>query len=632
MQATLKSFASLLVVLVLLGGSAWVGVWRLQRGTGGAQFDDDDLEPGQRTPPVLVPNSPLVAAASDPALSADSGLPRVIMEPAAAMARAQLDLAQDLRRVQRAIRRGGPFNAADLTAMGTLLEAELREPGADLRAALQTLIQDFSEAARERIGPELLPAALQFGNALRLRLDRYPEAQALLTAIESVREREERLAGAEAVLASEVTTVARLNTALTAVRQVLEADGGNTRAQRALEQIERRHIDQALARVADGDFQRAEEALARAAGVRADSPAVVKAGSQVRAARLQAEAAALQDFEAQVLARDYDDAARSLDRLLALPIDVARAEQLRERLQNARLYGNHRPGASFSDALTEGGNGPRMKVLPVGSLRMGSPDSENGRRSNEGPQRVLRIHRGLAMAMTETTVAEFRQFVQATGHVTDAERLGYSQTYQERTGRLQRTRGVQWRKNFRGDPARDRSPVVHVSHRDAEAYARWLADQTGARYRLPTEAEFEYALRGDTRTPFWWGEGVPTEVVENLTGSGDSSRNQRRWNTAFTPYSDGHWGPAPVRSFKANGYGLYDMAGNVSEWVQDCWHDSYLRAPDDLSAWVNPGCDQRVVRGGSWGSPPAEARSAFRMGVAAEHRGARVGFRVVREL
>jgi formylglycine-generating enzyme required for sulfatase activity len=192
--------------------------------------------------------------------------------------------------------------------------------------------------------------------------------------------------------------------------------------------------------------------------------------------------------------------------------------------------------------------------------------------------------------------------------------------------------GVTWEMDYDGRQASDDEPVVHVSWNDAVAYTRWLARGTGKPYRLPTEAEFEYALRGGKRTRYWWGEGAPGEVVENLTGQGDVSRNQRQWSVYFKDYTDRYWGPAPVGSFEPNPYGLYDMGGNVAEWVMDCWHDTYLRAPVDGSAWINPGCKLRVVRGGYWASSPEQSRSAFRISAVPDRHDARIGFRVARDL
>ena len=178
----------------------------------------------------------------------------------------------------------------------------------------------------------------------------------------------------------------------------------------------------------------------------------------------------------------------------------------------------------------------------------------------------------------------------------------------------------------------DDLPVLHVSARDADAYAEWLSAQSGQRYRLPSEAEFEYALRagGDGRFP--WGDGAPAEGAGNLTGARDRSPGGRDWRNAFAGYGDGYWGPAPVGHFAANAYGLHDLAGNVGEWVADCWHDGYRRAPDGGAAWFNPGCRTRVMRGGAWASAPEQTRSAWRAPAGVETTNARIGFRVVREL
>jgi formylglycine-generating enzyme required for sulfatase activity len=189
-----------------------------------------------------------------------------------------------------------------------------------------------------------------------------------------------------------------------------------------------------------------------------------------------------------------------------------------------------------------------------------------------------------------------------------------------------------WQDDYAGNKAAADLPVVNISWNDAEAYANWLSQRTGKTYRLPNESEFEYALRGGTTTRYWWGDGTPTKPVENLTGSGDRSRSGRHWSNAFRGYNDGYWGPAPVMSFAANPFGLYDINGNVSEWVQDCWHESYVRSPSDGSAWLNPGCSAHVVRGGSWGSSPVQVTSAYRQGTDGSARSGRVGFRVVREL
>jgi len=273
-----------------------------------------------------------------------------------------------------------------------------------------------------------------------------------------------------------------------------------------------------------------------------------------------------------------------------------------------------------------------MVVIPTGSFQMGAADSDDGHIDAERPQHAVTIGKGSAMARTAVTVGEFREFVRASGYVPDSLKLGGSSVYDERSGALRDDSDATWQDDYAGHKADDKLPVVNVSWRDATAYADWLSQRTGKVYRLPSEAEFEYALRGGTTSRYWWGDGVPTHPVENLTGSGDRSHRGRRWSNAFRGYRDGYWGLAPVMSFAANPFGLYDINGNVSEWVQDCWHDSYIRAPNDGTAWLNPGCRARVVRGGSWGSSPDQVNSAYRQGANGDVRNGRVGFRVVREL
>jgi len=222
--------------------------------------------------------------------------------------------------------------------------------------------------------------------------------------------------------------------------------------------------------------------------------------------------------------------------------------------------------------------------------------------------------------------------VNRTGYKSDAEKHGYAIVYDHLSGRLTRRDDIDWEHDYEGREAGEDLPVVHVSWNDAAAFARWLANGTGKPYRLPSEAEFEYALRAGSRGPYWWGEGTPRNAVENLTGEHDISRGRRQWNSYFKGYDDGYWGPAPVASYDPNPFGLHDISGNVGEWVMDCWHDTYIRAPTDGSAWLNPGCKLRVIRGGYWASAPEQARSAFRLSALPDRSEARVGFRIARDL
>ena len=164
---------------------------------------------------------------------------------------------------------------------------------------------------------------------------------------------------------------------------------------------------------------------------------------------------------------------------------------------------------------------------------------------------------------------------------------------------------------------RGRRPVINVSWHDAQAYAAWLSSETGAEYRLPSEAEWEYAARGGTTTVYSWGNEIGSNRA-NCDGCGS------QWDDEMT---------APVGSFAANAWGLHDMLGNIEEWVEDCWHGNYAGAPEDGSAWTAGGdCSERVRRGGRWWNTPSGIRAAWRLSVNAGSRGYFGGFRVARTL
>jgi formylglycine-generating enzyme required for sulfatase activity len=162
--------------------------------------------------------------------------------------------------------------------------------------------------------------------------------------------------------------------------------------------------------------------------------------------------------------------------------------------------------------------------------------------------------------------------------------------------------------------------VISVSWEDAVAYAEWLSQQTGKHYRLPTEAEWEYTARAGTETAYWWGDEIGKNRA-NCNGCGS------QWDGKQT---------APVGSFKPNPWRLHDTAGNVYEWVQDCWHKNYAGAPEDGSkVWETEGsgdCNLRVIRGGSWNDWPRLVRSATRGGHVPGLRANTLGFRLAQDL
>ena len=272
---------------------------------------------------------------------------------------------------------------------------------------------------------------------------------------------------------------------------------------------------------------------------------------------------------------------------------------------------------------------PEMVVIPAGEFRMGSPSSEDGRGDWEGPQHQVTL-KSFALGLFEVTRAEYAAFVSATGHP-DGDRC---RTDDGRGNWEWRWRnGASWRDpKFRQG---DDHPVVCVSWEDAQSYVGWLSRETGERYRLASAAEWEYAARAGTSTSWYWGNSVVGQCVHANGGDFSLRRQYRRVEGFGSPAScdDGMAYTAPVGSYEANAFGLFDMPGNVWEWVEDCWHGSYREAPSDGTAWVRDGdCGRRVLRGGSWARDPYRLRSAH---YATEPVGDRIGhngFRVARAL
>ena len=538
-----------------------------------------------------------------------------------------------LGRADKALHAGRVAGAAD-SAAALYQQAIKLKP--DSRRAAQGL-DDVRARLVAAIGQDIAlgdaDAAADLLDSLREVPDSAADVKTLDASLATLQKVRPMLAQAASLLDRGKVDGGGQDNALAVYRQVLVFDPENAVAQQGLLQVQRAVLDRALAAVAQNDFTGADKALAEAQAIQPDSVAMRDVGARVAGMRDQRASGLLSQARSALDAGNLALAEKLARQARDTQPDLAGLDDFKERLVNARLYANYRPGQVFTDSYVDlPGKAPPMVVVPTGSFSMGAPDAEDGRSDTEIPRHTVTIAKGLALSRTEITVGQFREFVRASGYRPDSVTLGGSSIYDERSGAVRDDTRATWADDYAGHPADDDLPVINVSWNDARAYADWLAKRTGKAYRLPSEAEFEYALRGGTTTRYWWGDGPPQKRVENLTGGLDRSRNGRRWSNAFRNYRDGYWGPAPVMSFAANPFGLYDINGNVSEWVADCWHDSYLRAPLDGSAWINPGCGARVVRGGSWGSAPDQDRSAYRQGVQATVRSARVGFRVAREL
>lgn len=309
-------------------------------------------------------------------------------------------------------------------------------------------------------------------------------------------------------------------------REALALDEDNSRARQGLAAAESGLIRRAEQAARARDFASAGTWLAEASKVRDSSPTIADAFErieQIRAATLlQLRDDGLRDLATpQGLKPAREKLAEALR--IALPGDAV-VGQLRERIDLATHYGSFRPGQVFSDAMRDGGRGPQMVVVPHGGFQMGAGDAEPGSSDAERPSHYVRFDRGFAMAITEITVSDFERYVKASNARPRATRRGHSVVYDERSGNFIRRSGVDWRSDYDGGRALGNSPVMHVSVRDAENYAAWLSEQTGRSYRLPSEAEFEYALRAGSSGRYPWGDaGVPPPGSGNFTGSKDVS-------------------------------------------------------------------------------------------------------------
>ena len=283
----------------------------------------------------------------------------------------------------------------------------------------------------------------------------------------------------------------------------------------------------------------------------------------------------------------------------------AEGEELVRALREGRL-----PGSIFRDC----DQCPEMVVVPAGRFRMGdlSGTGDNDAR----PVHDVTIAAPFAVGKYEVTKGEFARFVEATNYDT-----GNTCWVWEKRGFYMRSGFEWWRKP--GYTQTDRHPVVCVNWEDAQAYVRWLSRETGKSYRLLSEAEWEYVARAGTTTKNWWGNEA--DHAHANYGSDECCRGMAagadRWE--FT---------SPVGSFAPNPFGLFDMTGNVKEWVADCWNDNYQDAPSNGSVWTSGECDDHIPRGGSWDSPSKVNHLAARSWFPPNQYTSTYGFRVARTL
>lgn len=252
---------------------------------------------------------------------------------------------------------------------------------------------------------------------------------------------------------------------------------------------------------------------------------------------------------------------------------------------------------------------PEMVVVPAGRFQMGSLENEQGRGADEGPEHEVRIPNAFAIGQYEITVGQYLQCVRAGDCKPPA--------WEEKGSKIETSSDDEY-KTLGDALTGENFPIVGVSWNDAVAYTTWLSKKTQRPYRLPSEAEWEYAARAGT-TGMFSLEAAITTAKANYNGTYSNPKGEYRQQTML------------VRSFQPNGWGLYQVHGNVLEWVEDCWYGSYLGAPSDNSPWVvGTNCSRRVLRGGAWNNYPMELRAACRSREAPDYRSGSAGFRVSR--
>jgi len=373
------------------------------------------------------------------------------------------------------------------------------------------------------------------------------------------------------------------------------------------------------------DFSIADEEIAKMNQLDANHPLTLQTINDIQEQKQNRFAYLDQQFYAAINNLNLTRAQDMIDELSELEIATTQISGYENLYAQTKLYGPYKVSDEFNDFLPNGVSGPTMVVIPTGQFIMGSQTGPKHQR----PAHSVTIAYGFAVSKFEITVAEFQQFIHATNYKTTAEQNNRTKIYDEGTGRFKDKFNINWKHDYLGKSATSNLPVIHISWEDAKAYTEWLKQSTNKNYRLLSESEFEYLLSAGNNYTYPWGNGDPEQVYGNFTGSKDQFKRSRiRWREGFNNYQDGYWGPAAVGTFIKSLYGLHDLSGNVMEWVEDCWHDSYTRAPDDGSAWINPGCENKVIRGGSWASAIETYQTHHRIKAESNLTDPRIGFRV----
>lgn len=277
-------------------------------------------------------------------------------------------------------------------------------------------------------------------------------------------------------------------------------------------------------------------------------------------------------------------------------------------------------GVTQGQAIKDCPSCPELVAIAPGRYRMGAPNSERGSSDAERPQATIDVG-AFAIGRYEVTRGEFAAFVEASGHGPAGS------CWSERNGRYDFVDGKDWQDP--GFSQGDKDPVVCITAEDAEAYVQWLNGATGKSYRLPSEAEWEYAARAGADGAYYWGDDIDDFCDFGNIADAAAIRKFSGWSGVGC--DDGEVYTAPVGSYDPNAFGIHDMLGNVKEWVADCWNDDLDGIGPTARARRSGKCSMRVVRGSAWDSPSQIARLAYREGNNAPTAYFNYGFRVARD-
>jgi formylglycine-generating enzyme required for sulfatase activity/serine/threonine protein kinase len=457
-------------------------------------------------------------------------------------------------------------------------------------------------------------------------------------------------------------------------QQILEREPRNIDAQMGMHQIVDKYVELIDEAVADKKFDTARRHLQRGLSVLAEEPRLLELKALLdedRPAKKDAEVSSVEKGEIsplisredrrtlqryrKILKKDpnnlnarrgvrrlveklfkevrtaverkqYDRAEAYINVALALEPGNARLKEALTNLESLRRGKRLRPGSLFRDQLSGGASGPELVVVPAGDFRMGSMRRKRDSFAGEHPIRKVTVSKPFAIGAREVTRQEFGAFVTAARYRTEAERNGVCSYFENDDWKIDKNRS--WRSP--GFEQTSAHPVVCVAWNDVQAYLRWLSEQAQEIYRLPSEAEWEYAARGGKKAPYPWGSRVDRECrYANLMDYNDENGG------TYFKCNDEHLYTSPVAKFSANTYGLYDTIGNVLELTADCLYANY-RARGDTQARTKGDCSGSMLRGGAWSLPRGKTDDAAtvttRIPWPRNYRSYMVGFRVLREV